>query len=111
MKNKASLVIEEFLKSWLKGDYTNMYELTNKTWSSKHTKKQLKKLIPNRIKSYKIEAIDEFSECIYDVKITLRISGNTKKVNARMLCEIDAFKPSIEGEFGVNPISIINKLY
>ena len=111
MKEIVRNRIEQFLQSWKDNNHMRMYELTSKTWMSKNSKKKLKQLLPKRIKSYKIESIEVYSECIYDVNIILRISGKTKNVTARMLCELDAFKPSLDGEFGVNPISIIRNLY
>jgi hypothetical protein len=111
MTNKAKIKVEQFLNAWMDNNHIKMYELTSKTWKSKHSKKQLKELIPKRIKAFSISEIKQFSECIYDVDITLRIGGKLKKVTARLLCELEPYKPSIDGEFGINPISIIRNLY
>ncbi len=111
MRNKVKIKIEQFLGAWIDNNHIKMYDFTSKTWKSKHSKKQLKELLPKRIKSFKVEEISEFSPCIYDVKITLRIGGKIKKVTARLLCELEPFKPSVDGEFGINPISITRNLY
>jgi len=110
-KDKVKIKVEQFLRAWKDNDYTKMYALTQITWSAKHSKKELKRLLPNRIKSFKIENIKEFSECIYDVDITLKIGGKQKKISARLLCELEPYKPSLDGKFGVNPVSLIRNLY
>ncbi|MDB0602349.1 hypothetical protein PL373_14605 [Tenacibaculum maritimum] len=111
MNNKAKIKVEQFLNAWKENNHIKMYELTSKTWRAKHSKKQLKQLLPKRIKSFKVEEITEFAPCIYDVNITLRVGGKTKKVTARLLCESEPYKPSVDGVFGINPISIIKNLY
>ncbi len=111
MKTEAHILVVKFLHAWKDNNHIKMYELTSKTWKSKHSKKDLKNLIPKRIKSFKVEEITEFSSCIYDVNITLRIGGKIKKVTARLLCELESFKPSVNGEFGINPVSITRNLY
>lgn len=48
---------------------------------------------------------------VYDADIVLMIGSNRKKVTARLVCETEPYKPSVDGEFGVNPISLIKNLY
>lgn len=117
MKNKAEANIIAFLNSWKSNNFTGMYELTQQTWKFKHSKKQLKKLLtikgnkPSRLKSFKVTEIREFMPTVYDANIVLMIGGNRKKVTARLVCETEPYKPSVDGEFGVNPISLIKNLY
>lgn len=39
MKDKAKAIIEQFLNTWKSNNFTGMYELTQQTWKSKHSKK------------------------------------------------------------------------
>lgn len=111
MKTKAQQTIKAFLEAWKLSDYKKMYEYTQKTWKSEHTKNQLKKLLPKRIKSYRITSITESVPTVYDVDVVVSISGKSKKITARLICETEPYIASLQGEFGVNPISIIRNLY
>lgn len=110
-KVKAKEKIKEFLQAWKDLDYKKMYGCTQKTWKSEHSIAELKKLFPKRIKQYSLQKITEVKPVVFDIKIALVQFGKTKRVVARLLCETDPYKPSEEGEFGVNPISIIKNLY
>ncbi|WP_142783361.1 hypothetical protein [Changchengzhania lutea] len=111
MKNEAQTKINSFLQAWKDLDFKKMYALTNKTWKTKHSKSDLKKLITVRIKSFEIKSIEPISTTMFDADIIVIAGGHRKKIKARMLCESEAYKPSIDGEFGINPISLTRNLY
>lgn len=103
---KSTETVKSFLEAWKLQDYEKMHTLCNKTYKVGHTKNQVKALLPNRIKSYKILETNPVSDVMHDVTVSIRIQGKSKKCTARLLCETVPFKPSIDGEWGVNPISI-----
>lgn len=119
MKNKAKHIIELFMLAWIAMDIQKMYDLCQETWKSEHSKNRLKKMLyPQigkrkrlRIKSYRILKIQKVSEFMYDVDLKVKTGGIEKKLTARLICETAPYKASIEGKFGVNPISIIKNLY
>lgn len=109
-EQKAKEVLVKFLNYWKDNNYKEMYELTTKTWKSNNTKANLKNIIPNRIKSYKITEISESTSCVYDIDVTVRIKGLDKKIKVRLISEIEEYRPSLDGGFGVNPVSVIRNL-
>lgn len=111
MKNKAEATLIAFLQAWKDNNHAKMYDLTQKTWRSTHSKKQLKQLINGRIKSFKVLEIREFMPTVYDANVVVKIAGNEKKITARMICETEPYKASVNGEFGVNPISVVKNFY
>ena len=111
MNNKAKEVITKFLQAWKDNNLTKMYGLTQKTWSSQYSKSVLKKLFQSRIKAFKILEIRESTSTVFDVDVTIRVKGQQRKITARLICETTPYTPSIDGEFGVNPISVIKNLY
>ena len=111
MKNKAKEVITKFLQAWKDNNLTKMYELTQKTWSSQYSKSIFKGFFQSRIKDFTITEIRESTPTVFDVGVTIRVKGQQKKITARLICETSPYTPSIEGNFGVNPISVIKNLY
>ena len=116
------------IKNELKTSFPTIYESFDVLPEMKVEQiNRLKRLLPQNVSSYKIEKINKHSEFIYDAVVLITISEKeqmkeqkriverdvqiTKKVTARLLCELEPYKPSIDGEFGVNPISVIRNLY
>lgn len=106
MKDKKE-VLQDFLYKWKIQDYVGMHELCQETWKVANSVAVLKKLLPKKIKSFKIVDIEESTECVYDAKVY--INGVNKAVGIRMICETEPFKPSKKGVWGVNPLSILRK--
>ena len=111
MENRVKEIIGKFLQAWKDNNHSKMLELTTETWKDKHTKSTIKGLFQSRIKSFKITEIRESTTTVFDVDITIRIKGQQRKITARLICEIAPYTPSVDGEFGVNPISLIKNLY
>ncbi len=100
--------LERFLKYWKKRNYQRMYRLCQKTWVSNHSKGELINLFTgNELEEYQIGKIDNRG-AIQSVDLRLKINGAYKLITVNMICEKKAFKPTIEGTWGVNPISILN---
>lgn len=105
--------ITQFMNAWISRNYKKMYELSQQTWKSRNGISMLKTILTARIKKYEILEIkmDEKLPCICDVTIKVRNKGKLKKLNARMIKEDGVRKPSEEGTWGVNPISLVKNLY
>lgn len=99
--------LERFLKYWKKRNYQRMYRLCQKTWVSNHTKGELINLFTGvKLDEYKIvSTLDEGA--INKVTLKLKVNGSYKTKTVNVICEKKAFKPTIEGAWGVNPISIL----
>ncbi len=111
MKNKSKEVLEKFLLDWSELNYDKMYQNCTKTWCLNNSKKNLKSLLHTRIKKYKILEVMHLSDVMYDVNVKVRIKGDEKIIKARLLCEEAPFKPSLDGDLGVNPVSLLRGLY
>lgn len=105
-------IITEFCKAWRSLNYAKMYDLCQKTWKSNHTKADLKKLIVGRIKGHVIQSSTiQSNNCIGDTELKVKINKKVKQIKVRCIKELGARKPSVDGEWGINPISLIRNLY
>ena len=94
-----------------------MLKSTQKTWRSKENNDSdllknwfyLKDLL-----TFKILKIDQISDSCVDILLGISyIFGDSKiketKIRARIICETEPYKPSKEGEWGVNPIGMLRE--
>lgn len=107
---KAKDALREFLEAWKAISLKKMHHETQKTYKVGHTVNNLKSIVPGRIKAYKIMQAIEVTSTVFDIKVQVKLGGAFKIVTARMICEIEPFKPSELGEWGVNPISLLKGL-
>lgn len=112
--------IKQFCQAWSNNDFSKMYEVCTLTWKAQYDQKSLENLIIGRIKSFKIGHIEANSKfpCIGDIDIKIKHRRvlfpsltKTKTIKARLIKESKPYKPSEEGTWGVNPISVIRNLY
>lgn len=104
---KAKETLKSFLENWKISDFQKMHNKCQKTYKVGHTKNELKSIMAPKLKSYKIgEVIEIVQGTVIDFELTLKIDNKQLKSKARVICEIEPFKASASGEWGVNPISI-----
>ncbi len=111
MSGMVKETVTSFFQAWKDFDKKKMYSLTQHTWRSEHTKKDISNLFSTRIKKYKITDIREHTPTVYDVDVDVRFKGKDIKLTARLICEAAPYTPSIDGEWGVNPVSVIRNIY
>ncbi len=102
-----------FCQAWMKQDYDTMYVFCQKTWKANHSRAELKRLVIGRIKEFKINSIvcSKASPCVSDIKLRVKYKNKAKSLEVRLIKEKEKRKPSEDGEWGVNPISLIRNLY
>ena len=112
----AMETVKKFMKAWRDRDWSEMFRYTQKTWQSKggnNPPSLMDWFGPKKLTKTKIIDVYEISDCCVD--ITLKISylfiSNLKetKIKARVICETEPYKPSKDGEWGVNPVSILRE--
>lgn len=112
----ATETVKKFMKAWRDRDWSEMFRYTQKTWQSKggnNPPSLMDWFGPKKLTKTKIIDVYEISDCCVD--ITLKISylfiSNLKetKIKARVICETEPYKPSKDGEWGVNPVSILRE--
>ena len=109
MKNTSKDAVKaasRFLKAYKAGDHYAMYEACTPTWQLTHKVEKLKEIFNLPLASYQTGSAFKVTEVVYDVNITLGAADGNIKAIIRVICEKEAFKPSINGEFKVNPVSI-----
>ncbi|MBA7539487.1 hypothetical protein ES705_31766 [subsurface metagenome] len=117
MKMDAIETVKKFMKAWKNSNWSEMRKCTQKTWRSKENNNSemlkdwfyLKDLL-----TFKILKINQISESCVDVLLGISyLFGDSKiketNIRARVICETEPYKPSKEGEWGVNPIGILRE--
>jgi len=117
MKMDAIDALTKFMNAWKDSDWLEMLKYTQKTWRSKENNDS--ELLKNwfylkDLLTFKILKINQISESCVDVLLGIRyIFGDSKmketKIMARIICETEPYKPSKEGEWGVNPIGMLRE--
>lgn len=110
MENKAKESVKNFMEAWKKGDHKEMLKQCNKTYRVANTFQKLRALLPDPIKSYEIGEVKKESEVMYDVSVKVKIGNTEKQLTARTISEYAPYKPSLDGQFGVNPVSVTKEL-
>jgi len=108
--------LSQLLDYLIKDDRLSAYMLTQKTWRHNNDFAQFESLIPHKLLSYEI--VDAYFISLnskdYDVKMKYMnvITKNIKETNikARLIREASPYTPCINGEWGVNPISMIKQV-
>lgn len=96
-----------FLEGWKAGSIKKMYRNSQKTWRSRHKKRELKVFKKNPIDDYQIREVKKKTSVVYDVIINIRQeNGEAEGKRMRVVCETKPFHPDLKGKFGVNPASI-----
>ncbi len=109
--------LTKFMNAWKDSNWSEMLENAQKTWRSKeNNNSELLKswFYLKDLTTFKILKTEKISDTCVDV--TLRISylfyiSNLKeiKIKARVICETEPYKPSKDGTWGVNPVSILRE--
>ncbi len=112
-----------FLAIWKKGDFKELYKLTQKSWRSKNKRSLFQwikyfifltgspkwmKLDLFQIESYRIDKIKFVSHVNFDLIVTLKIKDQykAKKYRIRFVAERKPYIADPMAEFGFNPISV-----
>ena len=110
-------VLKNFMNAWKDSNWSDMLENTQKTWRSKETNNS--ELLKNwfylkDLLTFKVLKINQISESCVDVLLGISyMFGDSKiketKIRDRVICEIEPYKPSKDGTWGVNPVSILRE--
>lgn len=117
MKMNAIATLTKFMNAWKDSNWSEMLKNTQKTWRSKENNNSellkdwfhLKDLL-----TFKVIKIEAISNSCVDVLLGISYVFSDSelkevKIRARMICEIEPYKPSEDGEWGVNPIGILRE--
>ena len=118
MKMGATDTLKNFMNAWKDSNWSKMFENSQITWRIRGRNKGIDLLkgwfYLKDLTTFKILKTEKISDTC--VNVTLRISylyyiSNLKevKIRARVICETEPYKPSKDGEWGVNPVSILRE--
>ncbi len=108
----AEKVLNNFLKAWQDKRPAEMVKYCPKTWAETHRDqdaiKYLESLICRAIDNYRIQPHNKIiGESCIDLHVSMRIANGVAKVyRFRLICETAPYTPSLDGDWGVNPISM-----
>ena len=88
-------VLIQFLRYWKRGNKKQMYARTSKTWQSRFDKNAFQ---GTGLKSFSIGESEQ-NGTVCDFQIMLNDEPHT----VRLLCENDAYKGDLDGDWGVFP--------
>lgn len=116
-KDNIKNICSKFLKAWQDEDYESMKDLLQKTWTSKqediteNTKDLLKS---HPVNKYEIQDIryNNKANDVLDLEIfaDAKIKVSDKDISIRLVKEKAPYKPSEDGQWGINPISVLKEL-
>jgi hypothetical protein len=108
-----------FLYHWAKRDWKAMYSCCQKTWQSNFDVGRVRQIFGN-IKLKKAEPVltgtdeglngDVIQDVIASVRVSIENTTLDKILNFRLVKETAPYEASIDGEWGVNPLSCLRGL-
>ena len=109
--------IHEFMDAWKNEDWAVMLVNSQRTWRSKegnNAERIFNFFGHKKLLEFKIIGMNEVSNCCTDVVIRIKYYINPGKtqqceVEARLLNELKEYHPSVDGSWGVNPISVLKE--
>jgi len=84
-----------------------MYRACQITWQATHAKNKLNMFGDVDVSSFKILDHERMSEVMIRFKVKIKIGNHWQLSFPRVICEKAAFKPDINGKWGVNPVSFL----
>lgn len=105
-----SNVLKEFMEAWLYLDYDRMHTLVNKAWGSNHNRDFVWDMYSDIIiDDYAIEVEPARPERpLVTALVKIKLNGTwMKPAKVILLCETEPYKPSLHGEWGVNPATTL----
>ncbi len=110
--------LEDFMEAWKNEDWNGMWKNSQKTWRSKveNNAERLSDFFGHKkLLEYEVTGFNEVSSCCTDVTVKItylvhNVQGFQEGViEARLLNEIKEYHPSVDGEWGANPISMLKE--
>lgn len=107
--------LAKFLELWQERNWDRMLNYCQISWVKFHKepKKKIVALFRQKLIDAKILEVEKVSEVTRDISIEIRIKDinvfRKIKRKARVICEKGYMKPSVDGTWGVNPLSLMRK--
>ena len=113
-KEKLEQKVKEFFDAWIKHDFHEMLKHTTLTYRAYHVAQNIKDWYDRKhLIEYKIIKSIKIVDAMYDITVEIHYKiGNLRRnklVTTRAICEKQPFDASVNGTWGVNPISVLKE--
>jgi len=100
--------LNAFLICWGQKEWSAMFDFTQVTWKVKNETARLSKMFKDvKLEGYNIVKKTKISDVFYEYQCRLLINGKQFITRINCIKESSAYKPDINGEWGINPVSIL----
>jgi len=108
--NGAIEVLKKYLKTWEKRNLKEMLKHSTKTYRAYNNENNLDEFMGSKkLLSFKIDDPVILGDAMVEIPVEITYSQGeekfTKQIKPRIVCEIAAYQASVNGTWGVNPIS------
>ena len=107
-RTNAKQAAQYFLEAWKGRRWGQMLTFCQYTWRESYGRQRLKEMFkPLQLDEYEVNSNLIKGDCMVEVYCWYVINGQPKRGKMRVICETAPYAPSLEGEWGVNPISVL----
>lgn len=108
MEEKAKTTVERYMRAWCSGNTRRMYKNSQITWKDRHKETVLKNLCEGlHLQKFEIMGTQLTGEASVKVAVEMTINDEVVASCVMVIAENGAYKPTVEGVLGVNPISVL----
>ena len=112
---KPENTVSKFMETWRKKDFSKMRSHLQKTYLDGPEIMDLAESLGDiDIKSWKIMKSARIGQTCKDVTVNVVFgqngTTNKRRLKIRVICETAPYQPSLLGDWGVNPISVMRRL-
>jgi hypothetical protein len=117
--NDAEKTINNFFVCWQEQRWYDMAGICQKSWAHSRNKEEKIEMLKDffadkELQSFKINKISKHSSVMIEASVKIKYRSVFSKmirriVHCRCICELSPFRPSISGQWGINPISVLRE--
>jgi len=105
---EANRVLSAFVSAWINSEWNNVLFLCQKTWAQGKTANDVEDKLSRKPSACEIISHTNLGNVKQEIKVKLAFSDGEVTVNrAILVCESAPFCPAVYGDWGVNPVSIL----
>lgn len=110
----AISALQKFLEAWQQRDWAAMYSLSQKTWATRNDAAVLAGYFGKKdLERWSIGDAEMARPTVFRLPMTLtfKLDGQSFEVSASamVLCEAGPYQPNPDGQWGINPISMLRQ--
>ena len=110
MQKTSDEILKRFLKAISTNEWKKAYQYCQKSWASNHSSDKLRDIFMDIKLKYILivgEKKDKNSDYIIDYDVLCNTISGQRIHIVRLICESRSYHPDLNGDWGVNPISVL----